>query len=298
MNKRWLILSLFLVAPLAQAQLPGLLNDVLRSVTRPSPSEAEATPQRGEARPAASAPSLLGETSLEEERAIGRQLAGHLLGAAPLVKDAALQAYVNRVGRWVALQGERPELAWRFGVLDTDDLNAFALPGGYVFVTRGLFAALRDEAELAGVLGHEIAHVNLRHHLKLYRQGKLIDVVGGLVGQYGGRHGERSAAAQQLLGKGAEALVRGLDKDAEFEADRAGLVLAARAGYSPYGLPGALRTLGSRNPREASLALLFKTHPLPQERLEHLGDAVGIALDGLGEGARLEKRFRRVARVP
>jgi len=283
--RRLLLCFMLLVPGLAHAQLPGLLNDVLRNVTKPA-----APQQESSSAPAAPGPGLLGETTLEEELAIGRQLAGHLLGAAPLAKDEKLQRYVNRVGRWVASQGERPELPWRFGVLESEDLNAFALPGGYVFVTRGLFALMRDEAELAGVFGHEIAHVNFRHHLKLYKQGQAINIVGSLIGQ----RSDQSAATQLLLGKGAEALTRGLDKDAEFEADRAGVVLATRAGYTPYGLPGVLRAIGERNPREASLALLFKTHPLPQERLERLGDAMGDSLDRFAEGKTLATRFKRL----
>src|SRR3954470_13413035 len=198
----------------ANAQLPGLFGDVLRSVQK------VATPE-------------------DDEFKIGRQLAGNLLGAVPLSKDAKVQRYVNRVGRWVASQSDRPELKWYFGVLDSDDVNAFALPGGYVFVTRGLFNLLASEAELAGVLGHEVGHVMLQHHLKVLQQSQMVGVVSGLVGsQVGG-----DVVTQGLLGKGAEAVARGLDKSAEFEADRVGVVLAVRAGYSPYGLPGALRKI-------------------------------------------------------
>ncbi|HEU5283717.1 MAG TPA: M48 family metalloprotease, partial [Burkholderiales bacterium] len=112
--------------------------------------------------------------SAEEEAVIGRQIAGNLLGAAPLVKDDKLQAYVNRVGRWVALQSGRPDLKWTFGVIESADINAFAAPGGYVFVTRGLYARLQDEAQLAGVLAHEVGHVQQKHHLKLLQQQQLL----------------------------------------------------------------------------------------------------------------------------
>ena len=88
----------------------------------------------------------------EEETRIGRQIAGNLLGAVPLVRDDKLQNYVNLVGNWVALQSGRKDITWRFGVLDTDDINAFAAPGGYVFLTKGLYRRLNNEAELAGVL--------------------------------------------------------------------------------------------------------------------------------------------------
>ena len=82
--------------------------------------------------------------SQEEEVAIGRQAAGNILGAAPLVEDAKLQQYVNRVGRWIASQSERPDLDWHFGVIESNDINAFAAPGGYIFVTKGLYRVLRN----------------------------------------------------------------------------------------------------------------------------------------------------------
>ena len=80
--------------------------------------------------------------SEQDEQTMGREIAGRMLGAAPLVNDAALQAYVNRVGRWIALQSERPDLPWRFAVIDTASINAFAAPGGYVMLTRGLYDIL------------------------------------------------------------------------------------------------------------------------------------------------------------
>ena len=283
---RRLLFLLAFVPGLAGAQLPGLFGDVLRNIQKP------AAPAQQQAQQPAT-PGFLSETSEQEEVQIGRQLAGNLLGAAPLVKEDRIQRYVNRVGRWVASQGERPNLQWYFGVLESDDVNAFALPGGYVFVTKGLFNLLADEAELAGVLGHEIAHVMLKHHLKVLKQQQGIEIVGGIVG---GQVAQRDTfgARQALLGKGAEALTRGLDKGAEFEADHVGMVLATRAGYTPYGLPQVLRKMASRNPQEGSLALLFKTHPLPQERLEKLGDAMGASFDRFDAAKALPERLKRL----
>jgi predicted Zn-dependent protease len=281
------IALLVLVPGLAAAQLPGALGDLLRKLPQSAPQPA--SPQQ----PAAPTPGLLSQTSEQEEIQIGRQLAGNLLGAAPLVRDEKLQRYVNRVGRWVAAQGERANLQWYFGVLDTADVNAFALPGGYVFVTKGLFDLLADEAQLAGVLGHEIAHVMRQHHLKVLKQSQAVELVGGIIGSQVAQR-DTFGARQALLGKGAEALTRGLDKDAEFEADQVGIVLATRAGYAPYGLPTVLRRMGERNPQEASLSLLFKTHPLPQERLEKLGDAMGDSFDRFGAGRALPERLKRL----
>src|SRR5438128_1407145 len=149
------LIAILCAAPASAQSVPGFLQDMLRSI----PGAERAAPAAAAPAVAPSAPGLFSETSFEEEVRIGRHLAANLLGAAPLVRDEPLQAYVNRVGRWVASQGERPELKWYFGVLETEDVNAWALPGGYVFVTKGLYRLLASESELAGVLGHEIAHV-------------------------------------------------------------------------------------------------------------------------------------------
>ncbi|MCM2355956.1 MAG: M48 family metalloprotease, partial [Arenimonas sp.] len=106
----------------------------------------------------------------EQEIELGRGIAANLLGARPLVRDQALQQYVNRIGLWLALQTERPNLPWRFGVMDSTDVNAFALPGGTILITQGLYDRLRDEAELASVLSHEIAHVVERHQVKAIKK--------------------------------------------------------------------------------------------------------------------------------
>jgi predicted Zn-dependent protease len=110
------------------------------------------------------------EITEAEEIELGEGIAAQLLGAAPLVNDPGLQRYVNRVGLWLALQSERPNLPWRFGVMDSDDVNAFALPGGIVLITRGLYERLRDESELAGVLGHEISHVVAKDQVKAIKK--------------------------------------------------------------------------------------------------------------------------------
>jgi predicted Zn-dependent protease len=101
----------------------------------------------------------------EEELEIGKQAAAVLTGSAPLLENKSLQQYINKVGYWLTLHTERPALSWRFGILNTESINAFATPGGYVFITLGLLNELQDEAELAGVLAHEIAHVLRRHHV-------------------------------------------------------------------------------------------------------------------------------------
>lgn len=232
----------------------------------------------------------LGGYSEAEEVAIGRQIAGNLLGAAPLVQDPKLQKYVNNVGRWVATQSERPDLAWHFGVIQSGDINAFAAPGGYIFVTRGLYKLLNNESELAGVLAHEIGHVIKKHHLKILQQSRLVDMGGKLLGKQVSGDNEKIG---NLIGSGAEIVSRSLDKNAEFEADRIGVVLAARAGYDAYGLPGVLQEIGHTAAGDDSVALLFKTHPHPDERLDKLGDAMDNHFDRL-DGKTVAQRFYKI----
>lgn len=203
----------------------------------------------------------------DKEIQIGKDLSSGLLGATPLVDDPALQNYVNGLGRWLAMQTERPDLPWTFAVIDTDTVNAFAAPGGYVFVTRGLFLMLRNEAELAGVMGHEIAHVLRRHHLvaleKQMRVSFASDATSMLVDY-------DSQMVDALVGAGMQLYAKGLDRDDEFEADRMGVVIAARSGYDAYGLPAMLMTLNSRSASDQNMTFLFSTHPPTIDRLGEL----------------------------
>jgi beta-barrel assembly-enhancing protease len=229
--------------------------------------------------------------SREEEIALGREITGSLLGAAPLVKDEALQKYVNKVGRWVASQSERDNLPWKFGVIDSADLNAFAMPGGYVLITKGLYAKLQNEAQLASVLGHEIAHVVKKHQLKVLQKQQLLNMGAGKISDF---FGKKDKLAKKVVGTGAEISARGLDKDAEFEADRMGMVLAARAGYDAFSQGEVLQTMSQTSASDGSVALLFKTHPHPDERLAKLSDAAGSQLDNVKAGKTLENRLYKL----
>lgn len=232
------------------------------------------------------------EITEPQEIEIGRGIAANLLGAAPLVKNESLQKYVNRVGVWIALQTERPDLPWRFGVIDTPNVNAFATPGGTILITRGLYEKLRNESELAGVLAHEIAHVLQKHQLKaikaaMGREWKM-DIAVAAAEQKNNSDAKNSLKA---FTAGTELFARGLDKKDEYEADRMGVVLAARAGYNPYGLVGSLQTLDAVNAQDGAMALMFKTHPAPAKRLELLATSMGERLDAYAESAREPARF-------
>ena len=312
MNIKWMIVAVSLLSFGSTAtalDLGKLLEDRLnkelnkdkpaQTAPAPAPSTAPAPAQS-----AASAPppakqkidpaqigfALFGDYSLEEENRIGRQISGNLLGAVPLVRDDKLQHYVNLVGQWVAQNSGRKDVTRRFGVLDTEAINAFAAPGGYIFVTKGLYRRLNGEADLAGVLGHEIAHVTQKHHLKVLKQSSLIGALGQVASS---KAKESDQMVQNLIGNGAEIMARGLDKSAEFEADRIGVVYAARAGYEPWGLPSVLQDLAGLPAGDNRTSLLYKTHPHPADRLAMLGDAVGSRFDAV-RGKDPTDRFYRI----
>ena len=235
------------------------------------------------------------EIGEKEEIEIGQDMASRLLGAAPLMANDGVQRYVNNVGRWLASQTERPDLPWRFGVLEALQLNAFATPGGYIFITRGLLERMKSEAELAGVLAHEISHVLKKHHLKAIQKGAQMELAGAAVSMLA-RQDRDTVSREKLLTAGTELFSRGLDKSDELEADRLGVVIAARGGYDAYGLPSVLQTLQAMNPEDSGVALMFKTHPAPAERLDAL-ERMQPTLDAYAGQPQLAERFAATARA-
>lgn len=252
-------------------------------------SSASGTSASSESTPTDKKPTLNWKNpSKEDEVALGREISGSLLGASPLVKNDALQQYVNQVGRWVANQSERADLPWKFGVIESEDINAFSAPGGYVLITKGLYQKLQNEAQLAGVLGHEIAHITKKHQLKVLQKQQLLGYGASRLSMILAKDNQ---LAKKAIDSGAEISARSLDKEAEFEADRMGMVLATRAGYEPYGLAEVLQTIAQTNKTDNSVALLFKTHPHPDERLAKLGDSASNKFDVIKTGKTLENRF-------
>jgi predicted Zn-dependent protease len=215
-----------------------------------------------------------------EEIKIGGDLAGIILGVAPLVKDGAQQRYLNRLGRWLALHSDRPDLPWKFGIVETSDVNGFSMPGGYVLITRGMFEKMRSESELAGVIAHEIAHVVHKDHLAALQTSLRNSAVTGFSEYATGSAGLGSLVKAAIINAGKDMLTRGLNKDDEFDADRMGVVIAARAGFSPFGLVGVLQTL-SAAADEKGFALMTKTHPQPVERIDRLDRVMGTQMDSL-----------------
>ena len=236
--------------------------------------------------------------SLEDELEIGKDAAATLLGASKPITDKAVQEYVNRVGLWVALQSDRPDLPWHFAVVDSDDIDAFAAPGGYVFLTRGLLLHMHNEAELAGVLGHEITHVVLKHHLNELQRAARLDLAGIAAQAELQKSGHSTEIADKVAGATRNLYSKGLDKDDEFDADRAGVVLAARAGYDPYGLLAVLQTLQGVDPKSGKMQLLLATHPTPADRIAALSAAMQAGhMDQYGKQEEGQARFEQVVKT-
>jgi predicted Zn-dependent protease len=280
MPQRLTLLACFALATAsAQAQF-NLRNLDINKLVDTAKNTAKATTEIGE----------------QEEIGIGRDVAARLLGASPLMANDGVQRYVNHVGRWLASQTERPDLPWQFGVLEAPQLNAFATPGGNVFITRGLLERTKNEAELAGVLAHEMAHVLRKHHLKAIQKGAQTALAGEALQQALTNRGGANANREKLISLGSEVFARGLDKGDELEADRLGVAIAARGGYDAYGLPAVLQTLQAMNPQDSGLALMFKTHPAPAERLDALEKLQGL-LDAYAAQPQLAERFAASARA-
>ncbi len=233
-----------------------------------------------------------------EEVELGENVMAGVLGAAALYNDDRIQRYVNRVGRWVALHSERPNLPWRFAVLDSKLPNAGAAPGGQIYITTGLLFRMRNEAELAGALAHEIAHVVQRHHVKAYQKQKLgsafVTGAGAAIDASGGKK-LGGAAGKTLLklgiGEIRTMILLKLDRGEEEQADRMGMVLAARAGYDPYGLVNVLQLLQDLQKDEGGASLLYDTHPAAAERIASLDKLMGKEMEKFSTQATLQDRF-------
>lgn len=224
----------------------------------------------------------------EEEAAIGREVAARVfMRYGPPVADAALVRYVNLVGRTVAGYSGRAGTDYRFAVVESGEANAFAAPGGYIFITTGLLRKIGNEAQLAGVLAHEVAHVSGRHMVKTLERSRK---VAGAVELSSVLLNEDAEALSRVTGIVTETLfVHGLDKEMEFEADRHGTAWAASAGYHPRGLMEFLAILKAGEGRERSV--FFTTHPPIGARISKLN---GDILPGLNpDGAKLEGRFAK-----
>lgn len=214
-----------------------------------------------------------------QEISIGREMHPKVIQQYGQYEDPALQAYVQAVGEKLAAHGHRSNLIYRFTVVDSTDINAFALPGGYIYITRGLLAYLGSEAEMAGVLGHEIGHVTARHAVRQYTAATAAQL-GMTLGSIF-VPGLGSNVGQNVMGVLGQAMLSGYGREHELESDGLGAEYLARAGYDPQAILGVLRTLKAQGDYAAAQAKaegrkpqsyhgLFATHPDEDTRLKEV----------------------------
>jgi predicted Zn-dependent protease len=230
-----------------------------------------------------------------EEINLGRKYHQQVTKKMPLYADKRLAAYVERVGQRVARVGDRPQLRFHFTLLDSKQVNAFALPGGYIYITRGLLAYLNSEAELAAVLGHEIGHVTARHSVRQQSAATVTGLAGIILQATTGVRG--TGDLLNVLGK---ALLRGYGREHELEADRLGARYLARAGYDPQAMIKVIGVLKNQELFEKQRAReegreprtyhgVFASHPKNDQRLQEVvGEASHLKVSGKPRIARTD----------
>ena len=230
--------------------------------------------------------------SLDEEWQMGTQLEAEIGRQVRLSNDATLNAYVNELGRKVVAQTEMANRTWKFRVVQSDEVNAFNVPGGLVYVNTGLIKAATSASELAGVIAHEVHHGVSRHGTERLSKQYGLSAAAGLV--LGRDPGLAQQIAAQIVAGGAIARFSRAD---ESESDQYGVRYMARAGYNPEGMATMFeKLLAQRRSRPSSVEQFFSTHPLAEDRIRNVRSE--IRRQGLSGGATTDAGFARAkARV-
>ncbi len=207
-----------------------------------------------------------------EEAQLGAEVSQRIRARYGVVQNQAVHRYVTLVGTALAQASSRPSIGWKFIVLDTDAVNAFAAPGGFVHITKGALANLKSESELAGVLGHEIIHVSEKHTIRAIQKGKAVQM--GADETVAGN----SALLGKLADKAYEIVDSGFGRGDELESDEKGIVLANTVGYAPTGMNGFLNMLMERNKSaDGARSGLFASHPETKERVDKMTKQIASA---------------------
>jgi len=215
------------------------------------------------------------EADIRREIKLGKAIALKIVHQYPLLNDPKATEYINKVGKSVALFAGRSDFEYYFGILDTDSINAYAAPGGYVFITKGALALMENEAHLAVVLAHEIAHINLQHIIKYMPPPRdtssVVDSIAAVLSAQGTMV---SAAMNQVAEQAVKVLFEeGYKKEDERMADINALSYAAATGYSAHALPNFIKridsVMGEQDGKKA-----YNTHPSPDERISYLNTAI------------------------
>jgi len=235
----------------------------------------------------------------EEEYYIGRAVSAMILSRYPVYKNEALTQYVNYVGNATAIHSDRPETyaGYHFLILDTEEVNAMAAPGGFIFITKGLLKRCRNEEMLGCILAHEVGHVTAKHGLQSIKKSRLIDAF-TIIGQEAvKRYGPEKLAKltdifEEVLGDIAEKLIeRGYDRKYEYEADKLSVQIANHTGYDVNGLLDFLDTMVDDTSTESGKGW-FKTHPSAKDRMGRAEKEISSLASAPSEKTERTDRFQ------
>lgn len=213
----------------------------------------------------------------EEEYYIGRAVSALILSKYPVYNNKALTQYINTVGQAIVVYSDRPEIyaGYHFLILDTNEVNALAAPGGFIFITKGLLERCKDEEMIAAILAHEVGHVAAKHGLQSIKKSRLVDAF-TLIGQEATkRYGPQELAQltsifEDVLSGIVEKLIeRGYDRKYEYEADKLGVKVSANTGFNPNGLVDFLQTMVNDSTGQSGKGW-FKTHPSAKDRMDRV----------------------------
>jgi len=227
--------------------------------------------------------------SVEQEVQIGQEAQRQVRAQVPELRDEAVRSYVQRMGRRLAAQAPGPRYPYSFSVANYREVNAFALPGGPVWIHRGSIEAARTESQLAGVLAHEVAHIAQRHAAEQISKAAVTNGLLGLLGAVLDGNGRGEAVARLGAGLGAQVVFLKFSRDDEREADRVGAQILRQAGWDPRGMVeffDLLESLQRRSP--SSVEVFLSSHPSPGSRAEELRGAVAAG------GRRDSEEFQRI----
>ncbi|GAB4304532.1 MAG: hypothetical protein Fur0034_21510 [Desulfuromonadia bacterium] len=242
--------------------IPLLLLSLLGGASLLPAADITDTQCRWRLRASGAGPAGYSQGDIEQEVEFGREVAARILGRHPLHTDKSIQRYVSRVGALLARNSSRPELTFRFAVIDSNIVNAYSTPGGYVFVTTAALRQMKNEAELAGVLAHEIAHVCERHIVRdLDIRGKDTSGISSIAALIGGASDAARVAFAQAVDRAVEILFsEGYSRNDERQADEDAVYFTLMAGYDPSGLITLFQRVSETRPA------VGKSYPAYDER--------------------------------
>ncbi len=239
------------------------------------------------------------EAGTEREIDFGRGVSAKILGKYPLLRDEKKVRYISRIGTGISAQLGRPEIRYYFGILDTEEINAFAAPGGYVFITHGALKLMRNEAQLAGVLAHELAHIGQKHIIrKLKLQSTDTSMTSGIAQVLGGATLAAKIALERLNDLAFKMLMEeGLSKEDEADADQKALEMLITLGYDPQSYLNFIQSL-KPHLSQGGAEVLSKTHPTIEFRYQSLSEFISRHnLDKI-QGKKNENRFKKIMDTP